>query len=510
MSENILTFQNISKSFFGIKALQNVTLNLEAGQILGLIGENGAGKSTLMNILGGVIQPDQGKLILKGKNYAPQNPADASDQGIAFIHQELNLFSNLSIADNIFIDRFPRFKWLPCINRQVLHQKTSELLATLNLKVTPDTLIERLSPGERQLVEIAKALSIGAEIVIFDEPTTSLTAPETARLFELIQQLRADGKTIIYISHVLRDVLELADSIAVLQDGKLMGAGPKSEFTIDLMISMMVGRALDQLFPTRAHTPTSKVVLELKQLSQPGIVKDVCFKLHKNEVLGLFGLMGSGRTELVRIIFGLDAFETGEMIIEGVPIQTHSPSASIYRKLAFVTENRREEGLMMEASLADNIALVSIPNFARSNYFGQIDRSGLLSAINGVANTLHIRSDSIERQLVKTLSGGNQQKVVIGKWLMAQPSVFIIDEPTRGIDVGAKYEVYTIINNLAASDSAVLFVSSELEELLGICDRILVMRNGQIQGDFARTEFNKENIIRAAFGEFESNSIHNH
>jgi ribose transport system ATP-binding protein len=535
MPENVLQFEGISKSFFGVHALRGVTFGLPAGHVLGLIGENGAGKSTLMNILGGVLPPDSGRMTVRAthasplREYAPRNPAEATRAGVAFIHQELNLFTNLSIVDNLFIDRFPTLGRSPFINRRAARERAKQLLETLSLDLAPETTIDRLTPGERQLVEIAKALSTGAEIILFDEPTTSLTAGETQRLFGIIRDLRAQGKSMIYISHNLGNVLDLADDIVVLRDGQVVDTGPRAEFTVDRMIARMVGREIDQIFPTRASKPSEEILLEVQGLSQPGLVKDIDLVLHQGEVLGLFGLMGSGRTELARILFGLEPFERGRIAIQGVPRARVSAGDSIRQGLAFVTENRREEGLLMEATILDNVALVSLPAFAgsgrdrtareseiRSNtdagggrsvrtHFGSsllprlLRQRRLREAVTRVAQSLRIKSGPVDRTLAKNLSGGNQQKAVIGKWLLSRPTVFIMDEPTRGVDVGAKYEVYSIINDLAARGAGILLISSELEELTGMCDRILVMSKGEIQGTFARGDFAPEPILHAAF-----------
>jgi len=507
----ILQFDGISKSFFGVHALQDVAFSLSKGHLLGLIGENGAGKTTLMNILGGVLRPDRGCMRLRGQDYSPRRPADATDAGVAFIHQELNLFTNLSIADNLFIDRFPRLGWSPFIDKRAARARARQLLESLNLALSPDTLVDRLTPGERQLVEIAKALSTGAETIIFDEPTTSLTAGETQRLFGIIQDLRRQGKSMIYISHNLGNVLELANEIVVLRDGRVVDQGPREDFTIDRMISRMVGRDISQVFPPRPSRPADEIVLQVRGLSQPGIVKDIDLTLHKAEVLGLFGLMGSGRTELARILFGLEPFERGEIRGEGVSSLhpeverrkdkggTPSPRDSIRRGMAFVTENRREEGLLMEATIMDNVALVALPAFASPRPPRLLRVRRLREAVTRVAESMRIKSGPVHRTPARTLSGGNQQKVVIGKWLMSKPRIFIMDEPTRGIDVGSKCEVYNIINDLAAQGAGIVLISSELEELMGMCDRILVMSKGEIQGSFGRDELDRERILHAAF-----------
>lgn len=504
MSSCILEVAGIYKSFFGVSVLRDVSFSLEEAHILGLIGENGAGKSTLMNILGGVVRADAGRIRLAGADHAPRNPGEAARLGVAFIHQELNLFTNLSITENVFIGGFPRMFGLPLINRRTIRTRARQMLKAVDLDVSPDTPVERLSPGERQLVEVAKALHADAKLIIFDEPTTSLTARETERLFNLIERLRASGKSIIYISHILGDVQRICDDIVVLRDGEVVGTGPKDDFSIGRMISLMVGRSIEQLYPPRTSSPSDEKVLQIKGVSQTGILENVDLALYKGEVLGIFGLMGSGRTELARIIFGLDSFERGEIKVKGATVSTggagDGPRGSIRRQMAFVTEDRRAEGLLMDLSIADNIGLVSLSNFVNS-WLQMVNQRQLHEAATSIGHMLQIKSSNIERQPAKSLSGGNQQKVVIGKWLLAKPQIFIMDEPTRGIDVGAKYEVYNIINDLAAEGAGVLVISSEIEELMGVCDRIVVMSNGEIQANFERGQFNQEAILRAAFRE---------
>lgn len=497
MTIPILQFKHVSKSFFGIPALQGVSLNLEAGTALGLIGENGAGKSTLMNILGGVIQPDCGKISLHGKPYPPVNPSLAKQNGIAFIHQELNLFSNLSILDNLLIDGFPTLGKTPLINRNKAKKMAQAFLQAVNLDIPPNTLIEHLTPGERQLVEIARALSQDAQIIIFDEPTTSLTAHESQRLFALIHGLKQEGRSIFYISHNLGDVLNLADTIAILRDGCLVETGSVNTYTTESMIAKMVGRDLSRLYPERSASSSSQAVLDVQNISQEGIANDISLTLHQGEILGLFGLMGSGRSELARILFGIDPRQRGEIILRGKTRQAVSPRNSISQGLAFVTENRHEEGLLMEANVYDNMALASIESYAKMGQFIQPKQHG--ASIVSMAKSLQIKAGRLKTQSVKSLSGGNQQKVVIGKWLLARPAVLILDEPTRGIDVGAKYEIYCIINELAAQGTGILCISSELEELMGICDRIMVMSNGEVQGSFERDLFDQTTILQTAF-----------
>jgi ABC-type sugar transport system ATPase subunit len=500
MSDTILRFDHIAKAFFGVPVLKDVSLDIERGSVVGLVGENGAGKSTLMNILAGVVQHDAGRILLDGEAYSPRDPRDADRAGIAFIHQELNLFTNLTIAENLFIGGFPRMGRLPLLSRREIRKRAQEYLDMVNLGISPDVRIERLAPGERQLVEVAKALSVDARILIFDEPTTSLTTRETDRLFELIERLHAEGTTIIYISHILRDVMRLTDAVAVLRDGQLVAHGPKADFTIHSMISAMVGRDIEQLYPDRTSAPGEAVALEVRRLSKAGISHDIDLVLHKGEVLGVFGLMGSGRSELAQIIFGLDDFDAGEILVDGHPVRGLSPTRNIRQGMAFVTEDRREEGLMMEATVADNLALASLPAFS-TRFVSAVRASSLANAVRETVDVLSIKVNDAFRNEAKGLSGGNQQKVVLGKWLMTRPSILLIDEPTRGVDVGAKYEIYEIIDSIAAEGTAVLFISSELEELMGLCDRILVMGQGEVLATFERAQFDKEVILRAAFRE---------
>ena len=522
-NEPVVSFAAVEKAFFGVKVLKGVSFDVGAGRITGLVGENGAGKSTLMNLLGGNLQPDAGELRVNGQPYAPKNPNDARAAGIAFVHQELNLFPNLSIAENLHLTAFPRIGQqtgfsLPWINRSALRARTAELLREVGLDHSPDTLVERLPAGERQLVEIAKAIGADARVIILDEPTTSLSARECERLFALLNQLRARGIAMIYISHALGDVLRLCDDLFVLRDGEMVGGGPAKEFTHDRLVAMMVGRQLNQLYPERrreAHPADSgnsqmmnsiggfpesagdsPPVLEVRSLSQPGVVRDVSFTLAAGEVLGIAGLMGAGRSELARILFGLDPHSSGEIHLESRPLDG-APRRRIQRGLAFLTEDRRQEGLCMEASIADNMALVTLAQHSRTPA-RWLDFAGIRSAVSRMREAVRLSPKATDAQPVRTLSGGNQQKVVLGKWLLAEPRVLILDEPTRGIDVGAKFEIYQLIHQLADRGAGVLVISSEIEELMGICDRILVMRHGEITGEFPRDEFDREKILAAA------------
>jgi ABC-type sugar transport system ATPase subunit len=449
-----------------------------------------------MNVLGGNLAPDAGEMLLLDRPYHPRKPADAALAGIAFIHQELNLFPNLSIAENLFLTAFPRTA-AGTIRRRALRQKAADLLREAGLDLDPEMKVERLSAGQRQQVEIAKAIGQDARLIIFDEPTTSLSTREKENLFALIARLRARSVSMLYISHTLGDVLALCDDIAVLRDGELVGRGPSKDFDVTGLVSLMVGRTLQQLYPVRAGRSTGESLLEARQLSQPGVIRNVSFTLHAGEVLGISGLMGAGRSEMARILFGLDP-SRGSIAMRGEKVEG-GPAARIRQGLAFLTESRHEEGLCLEASIAENLALVALPGFRKTG--SPFLRVGALGeALARVRQAVRLSPGAGDHQPVRTLSGGNQQKVVLGKWLLSSPKVLILDEPTRGIDVGARFEIYQLIHQLADGGAGVLVISSELEELLGICDRLLVMRHGEVVDEVSREEFERERILRAALG----------
>jgi ribose transport system ATP-binding protein len=493
----LLSLHDVSKSWFGVPANRDISFSVREGSVLGIIGQNGAGKSTLMNMIGGVVAPTSGRMEWRGAPYEPSSAADATKAGIAFIHQELNLFTNLSVAENLYIDGFPRRMGL--IDWRRINARSREILGRLSMDFDPATEVGRLSPGERQLVEIARALHNEASLLIFDEPTTSLTARETERLFATIESLKAEGRTIIYISHILSDVQRLCDSIVVLRDGALVAEGPIADFPVPNMIRAMIGRDMGGLFPPRSNVPTEEPVLEARGLTQPGVIENIDLTVHAGEIVGLFGLMGAGRSELARILFGLDGCERGELTLRGVA-PGEGPRARIAAGMAFVTENRREEGLMMEATVADNLTLASLAEFGRGP-LALIDGERVAGRTEAARKDLSIKAGDIRRQAVKALSGGNQQKVVIGKWQLRGPDLFILDEPTRGVDVGAKYEIYSLVDRIAAQGGGILMISSELEELMGMADRIVVMNRGEVTGEVPRAAFDQERILALAFGE---------
>jgi ribose transport system ATP-binding protein len=499
-NEPVLQFEDITKSYSGTQVLKGVSFDLHRGKVLGLVGENGAGKSTLMNILGGVTPHDGGQMRLNGEVYKPQSPKEAEENGIAFIHQELNLFTNLTVAENIYISKLPvrRFAGVPYLNRREMYAKTADRLRNVGLDVSPDTPVEQLPQGERQLVEIARALDADARIIIFDEPTTSLTKRETERLFDMIGQLRERDISMIYISHILEDVYRLCDEIVVLRDGEWVGSGLPDTLEESETIRLMIGRDFETLFPDRDFR-VGEPIFEARSLSVSGVIKDISFSLREGEILGVFGMMGSGRTELARVLFGVDPLEQGELVYKGQRVTDASPPESIDRRMAFLTEDRHEEGLLLDKSITENVALAALPTFTKTPA-RFLDRGDLRAGVRNVTQRLRVASSNPTEQAVQTLSGGNQQKVVFGKWLLTEPLILIVDEPTRGIDVGAKHEVYEILGELSESGAGILFISSELEELTALCDRILVMVNGEVRTVIAQNEFDHERILQVALG----------
>jgi ribose transport system ATP-binding protein len=497
--ELAVRIDQLEKSFFGVPVLKKVSIEVPAGTIVGLVGENGAGKSTLMNVLGGVVARDAGVVELFGQPFDPKSPAQASDAGIAFIHQELNLFGNLSVAENLAISSFPRGR-AGGLDVRRMRAEAAEHLRAVGLDVAPTTLVEALSAGERQLVEIAKAVASDARVIILDEPTTSLTEREATRLFRLMHQLQADGRTLIFISHALRDVLEQCDELVVLRDGAVVSQGAVGGYHLDRLVEQMVGRSIEQLFPDPPAGPLGGEVLHVRNLTRRGIVKDVSFTVRSGEIVGVYGLMGSGRTELARMIFGADGFDSGAIADpSGAFTKRRSPAASIRAGVGFVTEDRREQGLFMSLPVADNIAVTTLRRFRR-RAVPTIATRQLIDACRAIAATLRVKSGDIAVDEVKNLSGGNQQKVVVARWLLNTPKLLMLDEPTRGVDVGAKHDLYVTINALAERGAGVLMISSELEELMGTCHRILVVHKGEVLGRFDRGSFDRERMLATAFG----------
>jgi D-xylose transport system ATP-binding protein len=495
--------RSITKQFPGVKALEDVNFDLFEGECHALVGENGAGKSTLMKILSGVYPCGsyEGEIFIDGEQKCFYSVKDAEKAGIAIIFQELSLVKELSVAENIFLGREPsRFGM---INRDLMERKTQEILQDLHFSIDPRTPIGELSIGKQQIVEIAKALSKQARILLLDEPTSALTESETETLFEILKKLKKRNVGMIYISHKLEEVFSISDRITVLRDGKTVKTDLKENLTKNQVISLMVGREVESVFPKISHS-FGDVALEVKNLNvydteapNKRILKNISFHVCKGEILGIAGLMGAGRTELLRAIFGdWNGKVTGEIFIEGKKVTINSPLDAIRNKIAFVTEDRKRYGLVIEKSIFENTTLASLKKFAKGFV---TDKIAEIKATQELMDSLKIKAPS-PFATVENLSGGNQQKVVLGKWLLTNPKIMFLDEPTRGIDVGAKREFYFQIDSLAKQGRAIVLVSSELPEVLGLSDRILVLHEGRITGEFLRSEATPEKIMQAATG----------
>jgi len=501
-SPPLLELVSVSKTYPGVKALDRVNLRVGRGEVLALIGENGAGKSTLMKILGGVVEPSEGTIRIEGAEHASLTVAGAMAVGIAFVHQELNLFDNLDVAANVMIGREPVFGGpLKLIDRTALEAKVTPLLRRLGVDFEADTPVADLSLAQRQLVEIAKALSLEAHIVIMDEPTSSLTASETARLLKVIAELKAGGVAVIFISHRLNEVEHCADRVVVLRDGAVvgeLGGGElaRGQIKHDAMIRMMIGRDLKSLHIPASRAPGAAVLEIAGFRTAAHAAHALDLSLFSGEILGMAGLVGAGRTELACAIFGIDRPAGGELRLDGLKVSIRSPRDAIDLGIFLVPEDRKRSGLVLESSVNENISLANLSAFA-SRLLIRIGAERRNAVERSAA--LDIRTASIDT-IVGTLSGGNQQKVVLAKWLSMTPKVVIFDEPTRGIDVGSKSEIYKLMRGLADSGVAVLMISSDMEEVIGVSDRIVVMREGRIGGFLARPEFSEENVMRLAVG----------
>ena len=492
-----LVFDSICKSFAKVSVLKDVSFSMRKGEVLGLVGENGAGKSTLMNILGGIHKADSGSIRIDGEKYEPSYPADAQKAGIALIHQELNLFNNLTVAENFFIEKLPKNKILGTVNYSHMRRVAREAFSKLAVNINPSAIVGDLSIGLRQMIEIAKAITKNAKIIVFDEPTTSLSNKEKDKLFELIRELSKEGVSIIYISHVLDDVFALCSSIVVLRDGAVTGVDKRENLTKEKVIHLMVGREMRSLYPY-VEKDIGETILSTRGLSKHGIFKDVSLSLREGEIVGMFGLMGAGRSDIVNAIFGVTKFDSGSVQVRDQVFEKTTPELSIKNGISYITENRREEGLLMTKPVSNNLILAYLDNLR--GWANKYDKKKEDRVTDMAIEQMRIKTHNKRKQLVVNLSGGNQQKVVIGKWMLMDPKIFILDEPTKGIDVGAKYEIYNHINNIALKKGAVLVVSSEIEELSGICDRMLVVCKGELVADIPRDGFDVEKILTFAIG----------
>lgn len=493
MQQPILQMKGIIKEFPGVKALDGVNLELYEGKVMGLMGENGAGKSTLMKVLSGVYKKDGGEIYYKGKLEDIKGPKDAQVKGIAIIHQELNLIHDLTIGENIFLGREPKGTFGK-INWNKLFTDADELLKKLNITTSSKELVGKLSIGQQQMVEIAKALSLNAKIIIMDEPTDALTDKESQSLFNVINELKNEGKSIVYISHRLKEIFEICDYITVLRDGKYVGQENVCDINEDTMIEMMVGRKLTDQFP-KQKVDIKDVVLEVKNLNNE-YVHDISFNVCSGEIVGIAGLMGAGRTELAKTIYGYFKKESGEIYVDGKKIENKSSKDGLKNGIAYVSEDRKGDGLILGLSVKENMSISSLNNISSGI---TVNKSKELEVVKNYIQKMNIKTPS-ENQIIKNLSGGNQQKVAIGKALMTNPKLLILDEPTRGVDVGAKKEIYDLINEFKKEGKAVIMISSEMPEILGMSDRILVLSEGKLSGEFNRQEASQEIILKSAVG----------
>jgi ribose transport system ATP-binding protein len=486
--------RHIRKTFPGVVALDDVDFDLRRGEVHILLGENGAGKSTLMKILSGAYHKSAGQIVFDGQEIEIRNPKHAQTLGISTIYQEFNLIPHLSAGENIFLGREPRR--FGVIDQRAIFQEATRSLSGLGLTLDPHKLIKELKVAEQQMIEVAKALSLDARILIMDEPTAALTEHEIKELFTTIRSLRDKGVSIVYISHRMEELFEIGDRVTVLRDGRTVGTYDVRDMSKSELIRLMVNRELTELFP-KERAELGPEVLRVEGLNTQGGLKDISFSLHKGEVLGIAGLLGAGRTELARAIFGLDKIASGTISINGSPQRIGSPRAAINSGIGFLTEDRKSQGLVLPLSVKENLCLASVDKFSR---WGLMNAQSEQQAADRYVKDLRIKTPSLDQKVVY-LSGGNQQKVVLSKWLCCKSEVFIFDEPTRGVDVGAKAEIYQLMNKLTASGVAIIMISSEMLEVLGMSDRILVMRGGRITGEFSAEEATQERVLQCALGE---------
>lgn len=491
--EKILEMKNVTKEFPGVKALDDVHLNVYKERVMALLGENGAGKSTLMKILSGVYKKTSGTVKYNGEIIDPKNPKHAQELGISIIHQELNLIEELSIGENIFLGREPKNKF-GMIDWKTLNQKAKELLIPLNIKESPETKVKSLSVGKKQMVEIAKALSFDAKLIIMDEPTDALTDQETIKLFKVIDKLKKDGKSIVYISHRLKEIFEICDDITILRDGQFIAEKLVKDINEDILVELMVGRKLEEQYPYKEHK-TEDIIFEVKNLSNK-YIKDISFNMQRGEILGVAGLMGAGRTELAKTIYGHYKYDKGQIILNGKELILKNERDALISGISYVSEDRKKDGLVLGMSVKENISLSGLENIAKGIFINKEEEKKIAYDYK---EKISIKTPSLN-QKVKNLSGGNQQKVSISKSLVTDPKILILDEPTRGVDVGAKKEIYELMNVFKSQGMSVLMISSEIPELLGMCDRIMVMHEGRISGILERSGLTQESIMRLAVG----------
>jgi rhamnose transport system ATP-binding protein len=492
-TQPVISMRGINKAFGGVQALKDAAFDIYAGEVHALFGENGAGKSTLIKIITGVYQPDSGEILLGGEPVQFANPREAQAAAIAAIYQEPNLFPDLDIAENIYVGRQPRR--MGRIDWAQMYRDAEELLDSLGLKLDVRTKARSLSVAQQQMVEIARALSLDAKVLIMDEPTSSLTLSEVEDLFTITRRLRDQGTALVFISHRLEELFALADRVTILRDGNYIGTRMIDNVTREELIRMMVGRSLDSLYP-KEDADIGDVVLEVRNLTIPGQFEDISFEVRAGEILGVYGLVGAGRTEIARAIFGTEPAMSGQIVIHGKPMTIRSPQQAMDLGIAYVPEDRKMHGLILPMSISQNITLSILSRFATATWINQQEEN---SAAQELARQLSVKAAGVWQKAAE-LSGGNQQKVVISKWLATKPRILILDEPTRGIDVGTKSEVHQLLSQLAADGVAIVMISSELPEILGMSDRILVIREGHVGGQFDREEATQEKLIHVITG----------
>ena len=499
MSEYVLEMTGVSKSFPGVKALDDVQLKLRPGKVHALMGENGAGKSTLMKCMFGIYKMDQGQILMDGQPVHIDDPMDALNKGIAMVHQELQPIPARTVGENIFLGRYPMKKalgFIPMVDHAKMYADTADLLKKVRMNFDPKQKVGELSVSQMQSVEIAKAVSANCRVLILDEPTSSLTANEVEALFRIINDLKAEGVAIVYISHKMDEILRIGDEVTIMRDGRYIGTWEASELTTDKIITLMVGRELTNLYPKRENVP-GEVVFEVKDFTSinPRSFRNVSFQLRKGEILGVGGLVGAQRTELMEGLFGIRSHTTGQIFYKGKEIKVSRPKDAIDQGIAMLTEDRRGSGIMGVLSVADNISISSLNQYLDHGFF--INGKKVEQLVQDNVRKMNIKTPS-SKTLIKSLSGGNQQKVLVGRWLANNPDVLILDEPTRGIDVGAKYEIYCIIADLAREGKSIIMISSEMSELIGMSDRIMVMCDGRVTGFVEGSEATQENIMTYA------------
>lgn len=489
-----IEMRGIDKSFGSNQVLKQAGFTLESGEVHALMGENGAGKSTLMKILTGVYTKDAGTVLVDGKEVNYKNPQEAEKAGIVFIYQELNVMFDLTVEENLFMGKEIHGKFGIC-DKKAMQKKAQEALNILGVNISPKTVMAELSVGQQQMVEICKALMADAKVIIMDEPTAALTQSETVALFKVIESLRKKGVSMVYISHRMEEIFELRDRITVLRDGSYIGVKNIPETNMNEIVKMMIGREIGERYPSR-NVKIGKEVLKVKELTRKGTFHDVNFSVRAGEVLGVSGLMGAGRTEIMQAIFGNLSYESGTIEIDGKEVKISNPRQAMEHGIGFITEDRKTEGLMLDKSIRENISLCNLRRISKSSV---ISREAEKNMVAEAIKDLHIKCFGSYHEC-NNLSGGNQQKVVLAKWILTNPKILILDEPTRGVDIGAKKEIYSIINKLAAQGVAIIMVSSELPEVLGMSDNIMVVREGEVRGIISYEEANQERVMTLATG----------